>query len=60
MRARFAGVAVKDHSLLTLRTLPTSKDPNTAVEFVRTQIDYSPCGRAQGVGHRAGGAGIRG
>lgn len=41
MRARFAGVAVKDHSLLTLRTLPTSKDPNTAVEFVRTQIDYS-------------------
>ncbi len=41
MRARFAGVAVKDDSRLTLRTLPTSKDPNTAVEFIRTQIDYS-------------------
>lgn len=37
----FGSISVSDDQSLILTTLPTSKDPDTGIEFVRTQVNYS-------------------
>lgn len=41
IKDQFHDVQVRDTGSLVLRTLPTSKDPNTGIEFVRARIDYA-------------------
>lgn len=41
IKDQFHDVQVRDTGSLILRTLPTSKDPNTGIEFVRTRVDYA-------------------
>ncbi|HNN48840.1 MAG TPA: hypothetical protein PKM12_07685, partial [Marmoricola sp.] len=40
VRGQFAEVSEVSRASLILRTLPTSKDPNTGIEFLRSQVDY--------------------
>jgi hypothetical protein len=37
---QFGDFSIVEERPLVLSTLPTSKDPNTGIEFVRTKVDY--------------------